>query len=571
MRGARIGAVLVAGMMMMPGLASADPLVGRVTDAITGVPIPGAQIEVMGAGVMTQTDALGRWEVELPPGQYEIGLKMSVAGEVQESRLVNQYVPQIKPAEAHFYSTHFQDMGAPPLAQPFGLPAGSGRLPVDAPQSLPLTPQLEPQGWRANGLTLPMPLPRKIRVGRRVNPTSGCSGGVMAIEELDLDEYTRGVLPPEIGVFRSLSGVSEVYKTFALAAKSYGLYFMITYGENNRRTVPNALPPNNFTWFHIDDTACNQRYSDERLTITTNAADAVLNKILVKKGSPDTLDKLEYAASCAKHGTLPEYGSVSNLVPDVPQNRPCVGSWCGHDTCAGHEDNPNVAGTDRCLVRGVCQWGAAGHGIDGRDYLWMVAHYQPNLEIRDLTQVQPATVVVTGYVYTDPANITGTGVRSAEVKLSTGDTTTTDAQGKFEFGGVELSVGTVGLTASAPGYKTAMREKLLEEGVANWASIQLELDGAQPPQDMGVDPGMDPEPMADMGGAQPDMGVDTPDLSGSGGGDMSGLPPADRFGPLITESPGIDGGCAAGGAGGQAGGAAWLLLGALVGLVRRRR
>jgi hypothetical protein len=566
MRADRMVAVMVAAATLWaPGVAWADPLAGQVTDAITGTPIMGAEIEVLGAGVRAVTDAEGRWRVELPRGEYEIGVKAAVAGEVQESRLVRQYVPQIKRADAYFYSTYFQDRGVAPRAEPVGLPAGSGRLPVGGPTSLPLPGNPSAQGWSARALTIPQTLPTKIRVGRRERPTEGCSNNpIVAIEEVPLDDYTRGVLPPEIGVFRSLSGAVEVYKTFALAAKSYGLWFVLTYGETNRRTVSNPLPPNNFTWFHIDDTACNQRYSDQRLTITTEASDAVAGMILVKKGEPNTLDKLEYAASCAKHGTLPEYGSVSSLVPDVPMTRPCVGSWCGHDTCAGHEDNPSVPGTDRCLVRGICQWGAAGHGMDGRSYQWMIAHYQPNLEIRDVNAAP--SVAVTGYVYTDPANIMGTGVADAQVMLSTGDAVNTDAQGKFLFPTVDLSLMKVSLTASKQGYVSATREKPLVAGEANWASIQITREG-EPAPDMGG--GMDPDPGApDMDAPTEDMGAGEADLGGGGSADMAaGLPPGTQFGPLLTESQGIDGGCAAG-AGPAASLPVWLLL---VGGAWRRR
>jgi hypothetical protein len=565
----RLTLSLASLLLLLPAVASADTLAGRVLDAVTGTPIPGAQITVLGTQHTTRTDALGRWSFELPRGTYELGAVIRVAGEVQESRLVRQYVPQIKPADIHFFSTHFVDRGVAPLAQPVGLPAGSGQLPPDMPHSFPLPGT---QSFHVNGLTLPQILPTTIRVGRRERPTEGCSNNpVVAIEEMSLDDYTRGVLPPEIGVFRSLSGAAEVYKTFALAAKSYGLFFVLTYGEGNRRTVPNPLPPNNFTWFHIDDTACNQRYSDQRLTITTNASDAMAGKILVKKGEPNTLDKLEYAASCGKHGTLPEYGSVNNLIPDRPAARPCVGNWCGHDTCAGHEDNPHVAGSDRCLVRGICQWGAAGHGIDGRDYRWMIAHYQPNLEIRELNAAPvPTTVAVTGYVYTDPTNIIATGVAGAAVTITGGATATADAQGKFTFPAVDPALGKITLTASAPGYITATREKTLEPGVTNWASIQISRQGAEPP-DMGHS-GMEPIDAPDLP-PEPDMNDasdldDTPDLGGDLG---SGLPPANRFGPLITESPGIEGGCG-GCAQSPAQGPATLLIGfaGLIALRRRR-
>jgi hypothetical protein len=202
--------------------------------------------------------------------------------------------------------------------------------------------------------------------------------------------------------------------------------------------------------------------------------------------------------------------------------------------------------------------------MDGRSYQWMIAHYQPNLEIRDVNAAP--SVAVTGYVYTDPANIMGTGVADAQVMLSTGDAVNTDAQGKFLFPTVDLSLMKVSLTASKQGYVSATREKPLVAGEANWASIQITREG-EPAPDMGG--GMDPDPGApDMDAPTEDMGAGEADLGGGGSADMAaGLPPGTQFGPLLTESQGIDGGCAAG-AGPAASLPVWLLL---VGGAWRRR
>ena len=541
-------------VVMVPLGVAAEPLKGSLTDAVTGVGIAGATVRVLGTHHEVKTDALGRWAFELPRGVYEVELSAVVDGEVQVSRLVRQYVPQIKGAEAYVFTTRFYEQGVPARAEPVGLPAGSGHAPVGSPDSLPI---VAPEAASSVlDLTIPGSIPRRIRVGRRERPTEGCSNNpVIAIEEMDLDEYVRGVLPPEIGVFRNIPGASEVYKTFALAAKSYGLWFMLYYsGDRQRTTAP--LPPNNYDWFHIDDTACNQRYSDQRLTITTQAADAVLNKLLTKRGNTSSLDKYEYAASCGKHGTQPEHQSA--LVPDQPSVSSCVGSWCGHNSCAGHADNPDVPGSDRCLVRGICQWGAASWGEAGKDYLWMVQHYQPNLQITDLTATPlPRAVTLTGYVYTDPSDITGTGVGGVSVQLSDGQSAVTSAAGVFQFEAVALDQGTVTLTASKPGYLDASRDKELVEGTTNWASFQLSVDedympdmGA-PPADMGQ-----PEDMAsaqDMGAAPVDMSAGQDMASAQDmGADAGGL---SKLGPLLSTSPGIDGGCACRQAPGRPGGA----------------
>lgn len=514
-----------------PSSAHAELLRGQVIDAVTGTPITGAKVRVLGASKQLETDGTGSWAFDLPSGTYELEMEVQLGQELHRSRLVNQYVPQIKPATMHVYTADYMLSGQPTLAVPFGLPSTSGRAPLQGPASLPLW-EFSPSD--PTKLTVPNPIPRRIRVGRRERPTQGCSNNpVIAIEEMDIDEYVKGVLPPEIGVFRSIPGAAEVYKAFAIAAKSYGLYFMVYYDADNRRTTA-ALPPNNYTWFHIDDTACNQRYSDERLTITTQSAEAVANKIMVKKGAPSTLDKLEYAASCGKHGTLPEYGSTSALVSDAPPTNSCVGQWCGHNTCAGHEDNPNLAGSDKCLVRGICQWGAANWGEAGKDYLWMISHYQPNLEILDLSGVPnpTQTVKLTGYAYTNPDDIISSAIPTVEITLSDGQKSTTNDKGVYEFGAVNIDQGTITINASKAGYQSAMRTKMLISGESNWASIQLVPDGQPPVMDMG-------NPAPDLGGA--DMGKTHEDMNNPRA-DMDGLK-AGRLDALVNTSPGIESGC----------------------------
>lgn len=551
------GLVGIAATLIMATPAAADPLEGTLTDALTGAPIPGAEVRVADTDLTTFTDGEGRWRFDLAPGRYTIELAASTGSELQRSRLVNQYVPQIKHADAHVFTSTFHDQGFPQRAEPIGVPGKSGALPAEMPDTIELYPAPDPLA-----LNVPTPIPRRIRVGRRQHPENGCRNNpIIAIEEMDIDEYVKGVLPPEIGVFQSIPGAAEVYKQFAIAAKSYGLWFMLHYDADNRRDAGGALPPNNYTWFHIDDTACNQRYSDQRMTITTDAAEAVANKVLVKRGEPGVLDKLEYAASCATHGTLPEYGSVDALVPDDAPENACAGSWCGHNNCAGHEDNPHVPGDDRCLVRGICQWGSASWGKSGKDYLWMLSHYQPNLELMDLDtgMIEAQTVTVRGFVYSDPADIAGSAISTATVSLSDGQSQAVSGAGEFSFQMVPLDLGTVTVTASAPGYTTGARDKTLEAGVDNYASVQLSADSSSgnnstpdnstqgnnastgnsmPGNNSTPSNNVSPENNTQGNNAQPgDM------MTGSGTqgqGEQAAEPP---LGPLVTSSPGPQAAC----------------------------
>jgi uncharacterized protein (TIGR03382 family) len=302
------------------------------------------------------------------------------------------------------------------------------------------------------------------------------------------------------------------------------------------------------TWFHIDDTACNQRYSDDRMTITTNAAQAVASKILVDKSNPNNIEKYEYAASCGKNGTRPEHQNA--IVPDNPSVSSCVGSWCGHNSCAGHADHPNVSGSDRCLVRGICQWGAASWGEVGKTYTWMLAHYQPNLEIKELGPAGPETVVLTGYAYTNADDISGSGVADVSIALSDGQSTTTNASGQYRFDAVRVDLGSVDITATKSGYETATRSKDLVSGATNWGSIQL-VPGTSSGEDTGGS--QDAGTVADTGGSTNDAGSDDAGVVADAGSDSGG-----------------QGGCSSAPSDSPSGLAALLVALGLVGLSRRR-
>ncbi|TXD37085.1 hypothetical protein FRC98_10125 [Lujinxingia vulgaris] len=548
-------ALIALVVMLLASPAFAGELSGRLADGWTDTPIEGATVEVLGLELTTTTDAEGRWEFDLPEGEYELAIEAPVFDDVHQSRLVNQRVPQLRPARAYVYTSDFFDRGVPAAPYPVGLPSTSGR--IDDPAG-PL------ELWRLYGsdpelasalYEIPASQPPIIRVGRRADHTGsqGCtdsSNPIVAIDEMTLDEYVKGVLPPEIGVFRNLAGASEVYKAFAIAARSYGLYFVLRYGPGNRRNLGRSVPPHNYSWFHIDDTACNQRYDDQRLTITTNAAEAVSELIMVKRGSPSTIDKYEYAASCGKHGSRPAYQTA--IVPDNAPTSACAGSWCGHNSCAAHEDHPNVAGSDRCLVRGICQWGSISWAASGKSYTWMLDHYQPNTELRTLASAgSEAAVRLTGYVYEDPEDKINSAIPGATVRLSDGQQATSGANGAYNFDRVLLSESEVTIEASAPGYHTATLDKTLEAGVTNWGSIHLELDPNWEPEPEDPEDPEQPGDPADAGGDAPDVGVADVGVDDAGLDDGGTARPENpRAGgesqmSVLSASPGVSGGCQA--------------------------
>lgn len=511
--------------------AASGTLEGRLVDSLTGTPIPDAEVRVVGTDEATTTDGDGQWAFDLPEGTYELRFETTLDDRRHTFRLVRQRVPQVKPADSWIATTHFVEQGVERLAHPVGAPtpriphpSARDRGPVDLREFDDETGRTHP-----GELTIPDMPSETIRVARR-SEKENCDNPVVAIEEMTLDEYVRGVLPPEIGVFRNLDNSGEVYEAFAYAAKSYGLYFTLVYGPDNRRTVDSPKEPHGYEWFHIDDTPCNQRYSDRRLESTDRAADATAGKLLVKKGEPNELDKFEYAASCAEHGTRPEYQDA--IVPDDTPVQSCVGDWCGHETCAGHADHPDVPGDDRCLVRGICQWGAAEWAESGENASWILEHYQPNLEIRQVWEPSdPETVAVEGYVHTDSTEPATSGVAEATVDLDGERETTTDNRGFFSFDSVEFSRESIQITAQKPGYESNTVSHALESAGTNQIDVQIER--IEQDSDTGI-AGRDVGQEADA--------VGEPDAGGTG---ASGADGADRsagqyggLGPLLTRSQG---------------------------------
>ncbi len=534
---------------------------GELRDALTELPVEGAVIRA--GDYLATTDADGQYEIELPDRPYVFEVFAPLPnGEVEVMRQHLEPGPEpAQPRRTYVFTDAFLAL-APPVDHPIGLPSEHPRLPLpgDAEEIdlFEVWRERHPEAANPLAATLPEVLPETIRVGRR--DASTCSGNpVLRIETVDLETYAAGVVTSEIGVFRALTTGEatqlEGFKTFAVAAVSYALWFWAT--------TPDAS-------YHLDDTACNQRYiSGPYPEIITRAARETLDEILVRRGTTATIDKFEYAASCGRNGTLPEYRTAT--VSDVTGGNACTsGGWCGHNDCAGHQDNPDIPGSDRCLVRGICQWGTAERSARGDTYTQILGHYQPELEIRDFGAPPPTRLV--GFVRVGDISI-GAAVVGATVSLDTGESTTTNGDGYFAFESVTPGLRTV--TYSAAGYTTFSQEKDCVAALDNWASAALAVatdptpdedpdagtggdtggedtgspDAGRP--DAGLEPG--PEPAPDMG--RGDLGDDDlgrEDLGGAGDlgesdleddGAASVHPLSERFSTVGPEGLG-DGGCA---------------------------
>ncbi|NMB73811.1 MAG: hypothetical protein GYA21_01625 [Myxococcales bacterium] len=459
---------------------------GKVTDAVDGRPVPAARLRVVGLDNTAIADANGEYRV-LVPGDDAWRVLVEAPGYVP-GELANQR-PGGPPGQARLYPERlWLAPGSPPA---FGLGPGTGLGP-------------EPRGpVSLQGLlraSVPAQLPATIRVARYFN--TSCTGSIQRIDEIDFQDYVRGVVNAEVGVFRGVAGgpaaAAECWKAFAVAARSYALHFILTQPYDG---------------YDIKDGACNQVYNDNRDADVSAAADATAGMILVKKADPDVIDRYFYAASCAEHGTEPGY-ATGTIIPDATPVRACVGSWCGHDNCAGHADNPEVPGSDRCLVWGTCQWGSVERSMNGETFRDILGHYQPNCAIREMGAPQKGTLK--GVVYRAPD--LQDRIAGAEVTLSGGPTVVYDGVTPWSF---ELDPGTYTVTARAEGFLPGSVERTVQAGVTIWGSIGLspvEDDGGD-----GDDGGSEERGDASIDGGDPESdGGDSPADGDDGGRPKSG-------------------------------------------------
>lgn len=183
------------------------------------------------------------------------------------------------------------------------------------------------------------------------------------VESLRLEEYVRGVVFAEEGVFhRSLAAtdlragadatpserrrrVAEAWKLQAVAARSYALYAVLADKYRVKKTG-----------FHITDTTWDQVYVDARSPQTDAAVRATRGQVLVDRRG--RLLHTLYSASCGGRGTR----SVVR-----PQQRiPC------HPECRRFRYRRSSH------YVGMCQWGSLLFALEGHSLADLAARYYPH-------------------------------------------------------------------------------------------------------------------------------------------------------------------------------------------------
>lgn len=193
------GPAISAGQTTGPARASQTQAeyVGRVSDALTGEPVP--QAEVRAAGVTTRTDDDGQYRLAVEPGRYAV--RFAAPGFVVMT-YPNETVLPGQPAvrDAELVRETMTPGERSQLTQ---------RLPRYQAESLP-PDELNPTPM-TDSLKITRPDLTETPATIRVLMTNG------SIVELETDDYLKGVVPFEIGP----NAPMEAQKAQAVAARTY--------------------------------------------------------------------------------------------------------------------------------------------------------------------------------------------------------------------------------------------------------------------------------------------------------------------------------------------------------------
>jgi len=293
---------------------------GEVVDALDGRPIEGAR--VASAGTIVTTDADGRFA--LPAGAAEVRVVAPGHHDLRRlERRARRFAlwperPRDAAVDAHLAR----------LAAARGLRDDPNDPALSASARAWLrgepVPTVDDGDVGAVRAALDAP-PASIRIWRRSidGAETSCAG---RIDEIPLEEYVAGVLPHEW----IPSWSDESLRAGSLAIRTYAWQWVRRGGK--------------YDCADLDDTARSQVYRDDRTERATAAVMATAGMAITVDGE---LVSGEYSA---------ENGNPTAMGVEDP--------LCDGFEIRGHR-------------RGMCQWGSQRWSLEGRDHLWIAAHYYP--------------------------------------------------------------------------------------------------------------------------------------------------------------------------------------------------
>jgi hypothetical protein len=321
--------ILAAFVLLVGCSTESATLSGSVVDRVTGAPIAGARVMAPGGSIVAISDADGSYALDAPAGTTRVTVEadgyLAMTRDVRAGVVVALFPATTgEAADRALFGARrvFDELSGDVRPQARDLLRRIRELP-DAPTLRELIPL--PEGTIA---AIPPP-PATIRVWRRGidGSTASCSGRV---DVIPFETYVKGVLPHEwIPSWDPLA-----LEMGAVAIRTYAWWWIAAGGK--------------YDCADLDDTTASQVYEDEFLPKTDAAVDATAGVSIVRD------DSIVFAEYSAENGDPTEYGV------DEPH--------CAGESVFGHG-------------RGTCQWGTQRWAVsEGRDYVWMSAHYYPGAQ-----------------------------------------------------------------------------------------------------------------------------------------------------------------------------------------------
>ncbi|MBI4509173.1 MAG: hypothetical protein HY698_06030 [Deltaproteobacteria bacterium] len=321
-------AVLALGLAAGGCQSDSGVIEGRAVDRVTGAPLAGAAVGVVGRGERATTSADGSFIFWVPSGAaQEHALSVSASGYL-DMRVERVLVPHGR-ASGVLLELFPDTPPASPADPAVRMLLPTTRAPArgDLRPHVPLPDEPTGTGQLRRALTS---LPGTIRIWRRSldSGASSCSGRV---DTIPFEKYVSGVLPHEW----IPSWDRRALEMGAVAIRTYAAYWVRAGGK--------------YDCADLDDTTASQVYKDEFLAKTDSAVAATAGIVVVKEGS---LVLAEYSA----------------------ENGDPTAAGVSEPYCTGLARNGHG--------RGTCQWGTQRWATrEEKEYPWMASHYYPGAQL----------------------------------------------------------------------------------------------------------------------------------------------------------------------------------------------